>query len=261
MVRRLPRFLMVFLLCLAPIAAWAERVADLPMPTRYVNDFAGVLSPGITEEMEATCKALHDQAHADVAVVTIKQLEDGQTVSDFAVKLEDKWKLGQGGTGENSSRSAIYILVLNPHKLWIETGYGLEGILPDAKVGRILDTAVPAAQQGDYDGAMTTGLNGLAQVISADAGVTLTPVAPHQYHRQVVPQQQHSSAGQIVIVVLFLIVFVILVRTGNLGWALVLLANISGGGGGGGGGDDDRGGGFGGSGGGSTGGGGAGRDF
>ncbi|ADW68608.1 TPM domain-containing protein [Granulicella tundricola] len=257
MTLRLPRFL-VLLLLLLPAAGVvrAEKVADLPLPTSYVNDFAGVLSPGTKQNLEDLCVQLHQKANADVAVVTIKTLEDDEDVDDFAAKLEEKWKLGKKG----EDRSLIYLLVLNPHKMKVEVGYGLEGILPDARVGRILDTAVPSATAGDYDQALLTGTQGLADVIAADAHVTLTGTV-HHYRREGSGQRQRGGFGQLIVVGLFVLVLIILVSTGNIGWAWMLLSMFTGGGGGGGGRDDDRGGGFGGMGGGSSGGGGASRDF
>ena len=249
----------------AAVCARAERVADLPMPTHYVNDFAHVLTPAGAQQIEDLAQAVHNQADAELVVVTIKTLDDGQSVEEFTAALEEKWKLGRksAGTGANegADRSAIYLLVLNPHKLRIETGYGLEGILNDAKVGAILDQAKPYATSADYDQAMLTGEQALADAVAADAHVTLTPVV-HQYHRQAAPQQQQIGPVQIALGIGFVLLFLFLLKTGNLGWAFLLLNMFSGGGGGGGGGnDDDSGGGFGGSGGGGSGGGGASRDF
>ena len=235
----------------------AEKVADLPVPTSYVNDFAQVLSPAGKQQIEDYCLSVHQQANAEVVVATIKTLDDGDTVEQFTVALEEKWKLGKKG----EDRSALVLLVLNPHRLRVETGYGLEGILPDAKVGRILDQAVPSATSGSYDAALMTTVQGLGEVIAADKGVTLQPIV-HQYRREQAPQK--LGAGSIVLGIGFVILMFILIRTGNVGWLFYLLMSMMGGGGGGGGGGsggDGEGGGFGGSGGGESGGGGASRDF
>jgi uncharacterized protein len=253
MLRLLPRFL-ILLLCLFPGGSLlAEKVADLPVPTTYVNDFAHVLSPPASRSLEDLCAELHNQAQADVVVVTIKSLDDGQSVEEFSAALEEKWKIGKKG----EDRSALVVLALNPRRLRVETGYGLEGILNDAKVGRILDPAVPFASSGDYDQALTTVVQGLANVIAADKGVALTAI-PHRYHVEPA-EPQGFGIGRIVLGVLFLLLILILVLTGNAGWAFYLVLNLLGGGGGRD--DDDRGGGFGGVGGGSSGGGGASRDF
>jgi len=246
------------LLLLLPMG-WlrAEKPADLPIPTTYVNDFAHVLTPAGVQKIEDLCLQVHQKADAELVVVTIKSLDDGTSIEEFTVQLEEKWKLGKKG----EDRSALMVLVLNPHKLRIETGYGLEGILNDAKVGAILDQAVPLAKGGDYDGALYTGVQGMATVIAADKGVTLTS-AVHQYHyvREQAPQRG-TSLGQILLGVGFVVLIIILVRTGHIGWAIYLVMSMMGGGGGGGRDDDDRGGGFGGVGGGGSGGGGASRDF
>jgi uncharacterized protein len=235
-------------------------VAELPMPTSYVNDFAHVLSPETRQKLEAELLALHTQANADVAFVTIKTLDNDTTIEDFTSDLEDKWKLGKNG----QDRSAIFLMVMNPHKMRIETGYGLEALLPDAKVGRILDTVEPFAQQGDFNQAATTGVDALAEEIAADAHVTLATNSGHKYHREEI-SEPHSPVPRIILGLLFVGVLVFLWRSGNLGWGLLLLNMLSGGTGGdyrdGSGRDGEGGGGFGGSGGGASGGGGASRDF
>ena len=244
------------LLLFSGLAMRAQKVADLPAPTSYVEDFAQVLTPTGQQQIEDLCREVHSQANADLEVVTIKSLDDGESVEDFTVALEEKWKIGKKGV----DRSALIVLVLNPHRLRVETGYGLEGILPDAKVGRILDQATPFAAQGNYDQALLTTTEDLSDVIAQDAHVTLTPIV-HQY-RQAPAGAQRGGPGQLVIGIVFVVIIVILAMTGNLGWAFYLVMSLmGGGGGGGGGGNDDRGGGFGGSGGGESGGGGASRDF
>lgn len=259
MTRAFPSWLLLLTVLFSCGWSAAERVADLPIPSRYVNDFAQILTPDGAQQVENLCLAVHRQANAEIAVVTIKQLEDGQSLEDFTAKLEEKWKLGKAG----EDRSVIFLIVMNPHGLRLEIGYGLEGILNDARAGAILDQVRPLARQGDFDQAALIGVQDLADVIAKDAGVTLQPVV-RQPRQQPVPA--HIGAGQIVLGIGLLIVFLVLVRTGHIGWAWVLLSVFfngggRGGGGGWGGGDDEGGGGFGGVGGGGSGGGGASRDF
>lgn len=260
---RISRWLAIVLLLVLPMALVGESVKSLPAPTGYINDFAGVLSPTTKQEMETLCGQVDRQAHAQIAVVTIKTLDDGQSIEEFATELEDKW-----GVGNKEDRGVLMVLVMTPRRGRIEVGYGLEGILNDAKVGDIGRSMVPAANQGDYNTAVPLGVRQLAGIIAKDAGVTLTLPA-HQYHRQVVRQEATPlSLTQVILgggAVLLLLFF--LARTGNLGLIFFLLGNIMGGAGRGGyrGGDDrdgwggggGDGGGFGGFGGGRSGGGGA----
>jgi uncharacterized protein len=256
------RALFLLIVCLAAAASLrAERVQDLPKPTNYVSDFAGVLSPQTVQALNSLCARVDRQAHAQIAVVTVKSL-DGDTIENFATALEDKWKVGKKGT----DRGVILIFAIQDKKRWIETGYGLEGILPDSKVGVIGRSIVPALQAGNYDDAVSSAVVQVAQVIAADAGVNLQASAP----RRGPPQRQvkQISLGQLLIgaVVLFVVV-ILLARfapSGTLGFLLGMFLGGGFGGGGRGGGDgggDNDGGGFGGFGGGSSGGGGAGGDW
>ncbi|WP_433964048.1 TPM domain-containing protein [Tunturiibacter gelidiferens] len=259
----LSRWLAVVLIIFAPsVVGTAESVNTLPAPTGYVNDFASVLSPSTKSSLENLCTQVDRQAHAQIAVVTVKSLDGDQPIEEFATALEDKWKVGAKGT----DRGVLMIFVMTPRRGRIEVGYGLEGILNDAKVGDIGRSMVPAAQQGDYNTAIPLGVTQIAGIIATDAGVTLNLAQPvHQYHRQQQPVQisltQVIIGGGAILLILFF-----LVKTGNTGLIFFLLGNLMGGGGGGFGGgrgrDDDRGGGgFGGFGGGSSGGGGASGDF
>src|SRR6267154_826889 len=230
----LSRWLAVVLLIFAPsVVLTAESVSSLPAPTGYVNDFAGVLSQSTKYNLENLCTQVDRQAHAQIAVVTIKTLDNDQPIDEYATALEEKLKVGKKGT----DRGVLMVVVMNPRKYRIEVGYGLEGILNDAKVGDIGRMMVPSLSQGDYNTGIPLGVQQIAGVIAADAGVTL--------------------------MILFF-----LIKPGNTGLIFFLLGNLMGGGFGGGrggrrGGDGDGGGGgggggggFGGFGGGSSGGGG-----
>jgi uncharacterized protein len=259
------RFLAGSLLAACSFGVRAETVAKLPAPTGYVSDFAGVIDPASKQQMESLCHQLDTQAHAQVAVVTIHSLE-GETAAEFANQLEDKWKVGP----KASDRGLIMLFAVDDHKRWIEVGYGLEGVLNDAKVGDIGRSMVPQLQAGQYGPAIYGGLQQIAQDVATDAGVTLAVPQPQQqmvYHSE--PAPQGIRIFSIIKIVIFLIILVVVISGrggGGSGWLWFLLGNMMGGGGrdrdgGFGGGGGDSGGGFGGFGGGSSGGGGAGGDW
>jgi uncharacterized protein len=260
-------FLLAGLLGVAGPAALAEQVKDLPQPADYVSDFAHVLSPQTVAQLDSICSQLdHSKANSQIAIVTVHNL-NGDDAADFADDLETKWKMGRKG----SDKGVLVLLAVDDHKYRIEVGYGLEGILNDAKIGDIGREMVPYLRAKDYDSAVSLAVGQVAQVIAADAGVTLenesTPApAP-------VETRRHGS----VLGKLILLVFVLIFFGGGslfrlfLGYGL--LSSIFGGygrgwggggyggGGFGGGGGGGGGGGFGGFGGGGFGGGGAGGDW
>jgi uncharacterized protein len=249
----------------------AERVEDLPKPTDYVSDYAHVLSPEAVARIDRIASQLdHSQANAQLAVVTVRSLE-GEDAADYASQLEDKWHMGKKG----SDRGVLVLLAVNDHKRRIDVGYGLEGILPDGKVGDIGREMVPMLRANDYDGAVTGAVSEIAQVIAADAHVSLqdeeqgAPV-PHSARRV----RRGFPLGGIIFLIIILVFFGGFRFLAFLfGWNLLTGGYrggpFSGGGGwggggfGGGGGGDGGGGGsgFGGFGGGDFGGGGAGGDW
>jgi uncharacterized protein len=258
-------------------AALAERVEDLPQPTDYVSDFAHVLSPEAIARIDRICGQLdHSQANAQIAVVTVHTL-DGEDTPVYTNELEDKWKMGRKG----SDRGVLVLLAVDDHKRWIDVGYGLEGILPDGKLGDIGREMVPYLRANDFDGAVTLAVGEVAQGIAADANVTLdedASEAPPAPEPQEPPSLGTRIAGRLVVAFFLLIIlgpWVLRILAGfgvfrRWGWGPSIWLGggggwgVGGGSGGGGGflgGGDSGGGGFGGFGGGSFGGGGAGGSW
>ncbi len=191
-------------------AASAEAVKDLAPPTSYVDDLAGVIDADSRAQMEALGAAVERQAHATFVVLTIHSL-DGEPIEDFATQLEDKWKVGPKGT----DRGVLMIFAINDHKRRIEVGYGLEGVLNDAKVGDIGRSMVPALQRGDYGGAILGGEQQIAQDVAADAGVTLAPT-PVATHEQRTMARGNGGFGWLPLL-LFIVFLVFLFRGGRGG--------------------------------------------
>jgi uncharacterized protein len=161
--------LLALLLGYCGTAARAERVEDLPKPTDYVNDYAHVLSPQSIGRLDRVCVQLdRPPANAQIAVVTVETL-NGADAADYANDLETKWKIGRKG----SDRGVLILLAISDHKRRIDVGYGLEGILPDGKLGDIGREMVPDLRANDFDGAVTLAVDELSQVIATDANVTL----------------------------------------------------------------------------------------
>ncbi len=245
----------VFFLLAATIS-FAETLDQL-QPRDYVNDYAGVLSPQTIQSLDMLCGQIDHRANAQIAVITVHTIGD-EDIDDFVVRLEEKWKVGSKGT----DRGILIFLAVDDHKYRIEVGYGLEGILPDGKVGDIGRSMVPYLRQQDYNSALTLATDQVAQVIAKDANIQLDPRWNMQPALQRRPQQQ-LSIGQAICGLIFLLLFLLFIaRAGGGGLLGFILGMMMGGGGGGFGGGSWGGGGgggdgFGGFGGGGSGGGGA----
>ena len=249
--RYYPLRLLILLLAVIPVATvHAEKWKKLN-PQGYVNDFAGVLNATTVEKLTAVSTEVDQKVKAQIAVATIKSLED-DTVEDFANHLFQKWGVGHKAT----DRGVMVLLATEDHKYWTEVGYGLEPILPDGKVGEFGRNMVPLLRQGDYNGAVLQMAGQIAEVIAQDSHVSLDSLANFHAATPAAPEGEvhevHLTKGQIA-----LFFFIFLFGIPILFW-LLFLGRGGRGGGWGGGGFGGGGGGFGGFGGGSSGGGGAG---
>lgn len=247
---------MLFLLFFLSFNAEAAKENKFPRPVGAVNDYASVLSPKVKAAMESLSREILQKTGASVVVATVKNLE-GSNIDLYANELFAYWGIGKKG----QDKGVLILLALEERKVRIETGYGVEGILPDGKVGRILDQYVlPLFKKGSYDRGLLNGMIAVGQVIAKDAGVTIgegyTPKAPAGSRGM-----QRRPFGAFPIIVFIFLVLSLFTRTGREMLPFVLLMMLSGRGGGGFGGGGGFSGGFGGFGGGMGGGGGAGRSF
>jgi uncharacterized protein len=169
-----PRNLSLVLLVLLALtlSALAEKVSTLPAPTGYIDDYANVLSSPAKADMEAIARELHTKTRAQVFLVTINTLE-GEPVEKFANELFAKWKIGE----KKTDRGVLMLFAIRDRKRWIEIGYGLEGILNDAKVGDIGRDMVPSLRTRNYDEATKLGLSKITRIIAADSSITLDTLA------------------------------------------------------------------------------------
>ena len=265
----LSSFVLGWVILIAAVSVPAEPIASLS-PTNYVNDFAGVLSSSTVTRLNDLCLQVEQKAHAQIAVVTVKSV-DGQDVVSYAVALYQKWGIGAKG----KDRGVLILIATQDHKYWTTVGYGLEGILPDGKVGGFGREMVPLLKSRNYNGAATLITSRVATVIAQDAGVTLDN-QPQTRPAQTHPQSSPGAGAVVILILVFFFVVLPILRAifrggggggGGLGFLLGMLLGSGGGGFGGGrggfggGGFGGGGGGFGGFGGGSTGGGGAGGSW
>jgi uncharacterized protein len=243
--------ILVLLLCSSSLFA-ADKY---PQPRGAVNDFANVIDADNANRMEALAQEVLQKTGAAVVVATIATLGENEEASLYANGLYKAWGIGKKG----QDKGVLIFLAVKERKIRIETGYGVEGILPDGLVGEILDKyVVPQLKAGNYGKALYNAMYASSAYIAKDAGVQLSgSVAPIRTKSR--PEKKGIG---VVGIIIFLVIAGLLLgtKTGRTMLPWILLLFLSGGGRGGGGGGGFSGG-FGGFGGGGSGGGGGGRDF
>jgi uncharacterized protein len=212
---------------LLSIAAWAEKASQLK-PSGYVNDFAHVLDQDTAAQIENICHQIDEQAHAQIALVTINTL-DGSDIESYAADLFHQWGIGAKAT----DRGVLILYAIQDHRARIEVGYGLEPILPDGKTGSFQREAIPLMRSEDYSQALLLVTSRVAEVIASDAGIKLANSSPPPRVAQPAPAPESgiSVFGIVIFIVVVLIVLVTPLRS-LLFW--ILFSNTFGGRGGGG---------------------------
>lgn len=259
-------FAWVILLILS-LPVVAQRVLPRPNPPRLVNDAANLLTPDQISALESKLVTYDDTTSNQIAIVIVKAL-NGLDANDYATELGRLW-----GVGGREFNNGIVILISTGNdgqesrKVYIATGYGLEGAIPDVIAKRIVDNEmIPNLQAGNYYRALDRATDAL---IKAAAGEYKAPAGYRDRNK--------GGKGIPLGLIIFIIVLIIVVssnsgggrggggmlsRRGYRGWNNGPPIIFPGGfGGSRGGGFGGGGGGFGGFGGGSFGGGGAGGSW
>lgn len=238
---------------LLPMWGAAQNVPARPDPPRLVNDLAGVLSPAQRDDLERKLVAYDDSTSNQVVILIVKTLND-QPIEEYSLKVLRTWGIGN----KQINNGVLIVAAIDDHKLRIETGYGLEGAIPDITANQIITNDIaPAFRSGDYYEGLNNAVNSIMQAAAGEYR------APEGYADRGL-QSRHIPIGAIIAVIIILL---IISRRGGgggggflsrRGFGPVIFPGAFGGFGGGGGGfGGGGGGGFGGFGGGSGGGGGA----
>jgi uncharacterized protein len=126
-------------------------------PNRLVNDYTGTLSAEQVAVLEQKLVAFDDSTSNQIAVVIIKSLE-GYDVADYAVRLAEAWGVGR----DKKNNGVVLLVALDDRKVTIQTGYGVEGALPDAISRRIIENEItPEFKSGDYYAGIERGTNAI----------------------------------------------------------------------------------------------------
>jgi uncharacterized protein len=177
---------------------FSQDFPEKPVPPRLVNDFAGFLNSGEANSLEHKLVAFNDSTSTQIAIVIVPDLK-GFDKADYAQRLGEKW-----GIGRRQLNNGILILVKpktneSPRgDVYIATGYGLEGAIPDLTCGEIINREIlPAFRQGDYYG-------GLDKATS-----TLMSLARGEFTAAQYGKSAKKSSGSVAPIALIIIIFII----------------------------------------------------
>ncbi len=156
----------LFSIIFFPLFVFAQ---DVPKPTGWINDFANVISPEYKSKLTSLIEEVEQKTTAEIAVVTINSIAPYDEKA-YARRLFDNWNPGKKG----KDNGILVLLAIKERRWRIETGYGLEGILPDSRCGEIgRYYMVPYFKNGGYNEGLYYGIAEISRIIAQDAHVSL----------------------------------------------------------------------------------------
>ena len=170
------------LLALMPIVpSVAISVAEVQNPQQvsgtWVADMADLIESDTEAEINQIISALEAANGTEMAVVTVPDTAGSASPKAFTTELFNTWGLGK----EGADNGVLFLVSKGDRRTEVETGYGVEGMLPDGKVGNILDTRVtPQFKAGNFSQGILSGTEAMVLALKGEdfAAVPVVPVVP-----------------------------------------------------------------------------------
>lgn len=136
----------------------------LSCATCFVTNPDAILSPSATATLDAKLMHLQDVTGVEVAIVVLESI-GYEDFTDFSYQLFNHWGLGQAG----KNTGVLVLFIADDRAVKIETGYGIEGLLPDGVCSQILnETMFPLFKQGNYDAGFIAGIDQIAELLTTE---------------------------------------------------------------------------------------------
>ncbi len=148
---------------LISLSAFAQKDVPELWNTR-VHDDAHVLKQETIDALEKQLEVYEDSTSNQIAILIISSL-DGDVLESYTLRVVEKWKLGQ----KDKDNGVLLLVAVDDHKMRIEVGSGLEGVLTDALCSRIIrNEMAPAFRRADFDAGITAAINAIEAAISGE---------------------------------------------------------------------------------------------
>lgn len=129
-----------------------------------VTDYTNTLSPQEQQSLERKLVAFNDSTSSQVAVVVLASVGN-YDISDYAVQLYNQWGIGQ----KEKNNGVLILVAKDDRKVFITTGYGMEGVLPDALCKRIVNNDIlPNFKTGNYHGGLDAAVNSIISIVKGE---------------------------------------------------------------------------------------------
>jgi uncharacterized protein len=176
--------------------AWAQDLVPVPPLKGRVTDLTGTLTPSQVADLERSLAAFEARKGSQIAVLLVPTTKP-EDIAQYSIRVADQWKVGRKKVDDG----LIVVVAKNDHKLRIEVGYGLEGVVPDIVARRVIrETMAPHFVEGDFYGGLRAGTEQLMKLVDGEK----LPPPPAQGTQQ--PGQGADLQSLLVILLVVIVV-------------------------------------------------------
>ena len=188
-----------------PIAndmAEGESIRALPTLNEPVIDQAHILSAEDKQAIGQKIRALHDTGKAQIGVVIVPTTGQ-EDIFGFAMRIAEKWQLGSA----KRDNGILMAIAVNDRRIQILTGYGLEGIMPDIIVSRIIRNQItPYFKQAQYAQGIDAGLTEITQILNQDPEVAAQAAQELKERQEQALHEQQAKEKTFTTVLIILVI-------------------------------------------------------
>ncbi|WP_214073880.1 TPM domain-containing protein [Mucilaginibacter sp. dw_454] len=198
-------------LAICVLGAFAQQLP--PKSTTLVTDYTNTLSADDKQKLEAKLVAFNDSTSSQIAIVMIHSIGD-YDVNDYAQKLGRAWGIGQKG----KNNGIVILVAVDDHKMSIQTGYGMEGALPDVITQQIrVNDMNPRFKAGEFYEGLDAGVTDIIKYTKGEYKAD-----PNTNKRKRGDDNSGGPAGFIIIIVIVILIVVFRNRGGGGGGGRVI---------------------------------------
>ncbi len=202
-----PALGLLALLCaflFAPLVRAAETIP--PAPRDHFNDYAGIVSPAVARQLNDELTQFERSTSNQIVVAIFPHMQSDSSIEDYTVRVAEAWGVGQ----RDKKNGAVLFVFSQDRKLFIQVGYGLEGVLPDALCKQIVANEItPRFRNGDYTNGVAAGVHAMLAATRGEYKGTGRTVADRNRG------SNRGGGGGLIFGIIFVVIILIIGRANS----------------------------------------------
>jgi uncharacterized protein len=197
--------LLLVFLCLAPFGDSVDAAEVIPpKPDRYFNDYAQLVSPAAAQKFNDNLAQFERDTSNQVVVAIYPKMQSDSDIADYSQRVAQSWGVGQ----KERNNGVVLFVFPQDRKMFIATGYGAEGALPDATAFQITEYGIKRRfRTGDFEGGLAIGIDLIEKALRGEFKGTGKTVRESQ--------SDNNSGGSVPVAIIFIIFMIILIYMGR----------------------------------------------